>query len=109
MPLPDPPPAAAPTSGAAPSSAAAPSSGAAPVAQFAVTVLAEPGLLPRVLDEFAKRGLVPDRVSALRRGDALAIEADVPGLDPATAGHVARRLRAGYGVVRVLLAADPAP
>jgi hypothetical protein len=34
----------------------------------------EPGLLPRLLAPFARRGLIPDLVLARRAGDALAVE-----------------------------------
>lgn len=41
---------------------------------FRLSAAAEPGLLPRVLELLAKRGLVPERLRAERRGDALLVE-----------------------------------
>jgi acetolactate synthase small subunit len=75
-----------------------------PVHRFAVTADAEPGALPRFAEMFAKRGLVPLSLSARRRGDALALEAELDAalLAPEVARHVARSLRAAVGVARVL-------
>ena len=43
-------------------------------ARFRVLADAEPGLLPRLLNPFAKRDLTPDLVTARREGASLRIE-----------------------------------
>ena len=66
---------------------------------------AEPGLMPRVLEQFAKRGLVPGHwrsIVAGRRGDELHIDIQVRDLAPETAEHIARCLRTLVGVEAVL-------
>ena len=70
---------------------------------FRLTAVADPGLLPRVLEPFAKRGLVPERLRAERRGEMLVVEitADLPD---GTASLVAAALSGVVGVT--LLAAD---
>ncbi len=66
------------------------------VACFAVQAEADPGLLPRVLGLFAKRGLVPDRWISQREGpagDVLSIDIQVTGFTPELTDYVARCLR----------------
>lgn len=66
------------------------------VACFAVQAEADPGLLPRVLELFAKRGLVPDRWIAQRegrQGAELSIDIQVAGFTPELTDYVARCLR----------------
>ena len=79
-----------------------------PVVQcFAVQAAAEPGALPRVLELFAKRGLVPLRLVTQLGGPAsreLSIDLQISGLSPATASHVARCLAELEDVRRVLTA-----
>jgi hypothetical protein len=71
--------------------------------RFRLTAAAEPGLLPRVLEPFAKRGLVPERLRAERRDDVLTVEllADLPA-------EIAPLLAASLGAIVgvTLLAAD---
>ncbi|MBU8543217.1 MULTISPECIES: hypothetical protein [Roseomonadaceae] len=43
-------------------------------ARFTVTADAFPGLLPRVLEPFAKRDLTPDLVRATREGEVMRVE-----------------------------------
>ncbi|HYD67679.1 MAG TPA: hypothetical protein VED21_19510, partial [Azospirillum sp.] len=49
---------------------------------FALRADADPGVLPRVLELFAKRGLVPDTFHADRMADddTLAVEVEVTGM-----------------------------
>lgn len=61
---------------------------------------AEPGVLPRALELIAKRGLVPARVFAQADAEALNVEIEVEGLEPATAEHVGRCLAEIVGVRR---------
>ena len=101
-----------------------PSSGAAPVTRrpaerpavfcFSVAAVAEPGILPRVLELFAKRNLVPlrwhsDRLAPPRRlpgqagaGESLAIDIQVSDLEPHLGDYIARCLRQIHGVETVL-------
>ena len=77
-------------------------------AVFCFSILAErePGVMPRVLELFAKRNLVPDRWVSDLGGPGrreLAIDLQVAGLAPETADHIARCLRGLHYVDRVLL------
>jgi len=65
---------------------------------FAISADADPGTLPRILELFAKRGLVPDRINAERRGDGLAIEIAVTDMDAELAAYIGRCLREIYVV-----------
>ena len=74
---------------------------------FCFSILAEtdPGVMPRVLELFAKRSLVPQRwVSDVGgpQGRELAIDLQVEGLSPAVADYLARCLRELHYVARVL-------
>jgi len=73
---------------------------------FSVHARAEPGIMPRVLELFAKRGLVPLRWhSAVAAPEhSLAIDVEVGGLDRDTADYVARCMRQISGVNLVLTA-----
>jgi len=79
---------------------------------FAVRAAADPSSLPRILEFFAKRGLVPSSVQARltrgaeMQGDGLALSVDlqVAGLEPALVEAVAETLRQIWVVERVLTA-----
>ena len=74
---------------------------------FAVRAAADPGSLPRILEIFAKRGLVPSSVQARLTGEAepaLSIDLQVTGLEPAMVEIVAETLRQIWVVERVLTA-----
>ncbi len=62
------------------------------------------GVAPRVMEAFAKRDLVPERIDYRAGADTLAIEVEVAGLEPAAAGHIARCLANIVEVQRVALA-----
>jgi len=69
---------------------------------FSVQARAEPGLMPRVMELFAKRGLVPQLWhSAMARPDRLTIDIEVAGLGD-TAEYVANCMRQIAGVELVL-------
>ncbi len=75
------------------------------VACFSIQAEAEPGVLPRVLELFARRGLVPRRwVSDVTGPGAreLAIDVQVAGLAPEAQAYLARCLRQIWGVGAVL-------
>ncbi|MFM8988326.1 MAG: hypothetical protein ACKOUS_01365 [Alphaproteobacteria bacterium] len=63
----------------------------------------EAGVLPRVIGELARRGLVPLRLDAVRAPGGLGIDIEVDGLDAMQAAHVAERLRGLPEVERVLV------
>ena len=68
----------------------------AEVAYFFVYARAEPGVMPRVLELFAKRGLVPSRWrSAIAAGDPqlLTIDIQMPGLGPEIGEYIAASMR----------------
>ncbi|MFI4988580.1 MAG: hypothetical protein ACHQF3_14175 [Alphaproteobacteria bacterium] len=67
-----------------------------PTACFAVEARAEPGVMPRVLELFAKRGLVPSRWHSTLQGASgaeLHIDIQVEGMAAELADFVARCLR----------------
>ncbi|RMD61193.1 MAG: hypothetical protein D6826_10570 [Alphaproteobacteria bacterium] len=72
---------------------------------FSVQADADPGVMPRVLELFAKRNLVPDRwvsdVTGTTRRE-LSIDLQVAGLTPETSAYIARCLRQICGVTTVL-------
>ncbi len=84
----------------------APEARAAPsVSCFAIHAEAEPGVLPRVLQLFAKRSLVPERWHSDRVGPGgreLAIDLQVGGLTPELTDYLARCLRQLHSVETVL-------
>ena len=99
----------------------APVSAASRVACFSIHAEADPGVMPRVLELFAKRGLVPRRwVSDVtgpgsgpgtgpgsgpgggHGGRELSIDVQVAGLAPETQAYIARCLRQVWGVGVVL-------
>ena len=73
-----------------------------PTACFSVTAQAEPGTLPRILELFAKRGLVPDHVQATKnnRGE-LSIEIRMDGMEQPLALYIGECLRAFFTVDQV--------
>ena len=62
-----------------------------------------PGLLPRVLQPFAKRGLTPDRMWSHRAGDTIHIEVAVEAMSEADAPLIEGNLRQIVGVRNVVL------
>ena len=86
-------------------SAAAPQGAAESVYCFSILAAAEPGVMPRVLELFAKRGLTPTRWHSDvtgKDGRDLAIDLQVNGLDVATGDYIARCLRQVFQVETVL-------
>jgi len=72
---------------------------------FSVQARAEPGVMPRVLELFVKRGLVPElwHSAVACPGNRLTIDVEVAGLGD-TADYVANCLRQITGVEVVLTA-----
>lgn len=76
---------------------------------FSVHGVADPGLLPRVVGLWPKRGLTPTRWhSALcGRGDSeVYIDLEMPGLSAELATQIADELRQIWGVSQVLMSLD---
>lgn len=69
--------------------------------RFLVTADAEPGLLPRLLQPFAKRDLIPDAVRASREGEALRAEITLHAMPLGMVHLVAGNLGQIIGVRRV--------
>jgi hypothetical protein len=70
---------------------------------FSLQARAEPGVMPRVLELFAKRGLVPELWHSAVARKRLTIDIEVAGLGD-TADYVANCLRQITGVDVVLTA-----
>jgi acetolactate synthase small subunit len=71
------------------------------VVAFSIRGLAEPGVMPRVLELFAKRGLVPQRWNSAVSDAGLGIEIQMTGLDHDLADYIARCMRQIHGVETV--------
>ena len=68
---------------------------------FTLCTEAEPQAMPRVLEQFALRSLVPARWTAERRGEVLAIRVEVAELDTEVARVLFARLGQLCGVQEV--------
>lgn len=78
---------------------------AAPAAAcFTVSATASPGVMPRMLDLFAKRGLVPTEWRARAAGERLTVDIRMHGMAPPLADYIGRCLRQIHLVERVLVA-----
>jgi len=76
---------------------------AEPTHCFAVHAVAEPGIMPRVLELFAKRGLVPSSwTSRVGAEQELTIDIQMIGMSTEVADYVAQCLRQIHGVQVVL-------
>ena len=71
-------------------------------ARFSVQARPEPGVMPRVLELFAKRGLVPQRFAGVASATALSIDVQIAGLGRDTVDYIARCMRQIVGVEAVL-------
>lgn len=69
---------------------------------FSIRALAEPGVMPRIVELFAKRGLVPQRWHSAVSEQALSIDVQMTGLDRDLADYIARCMRQIHGVETVL-------
>lgn len=76
-----------------------------PVPTFCLTVrmVADPGSLPRLLEVFAKRGMVPAKLfSVATAADELTVDLQVAGLDDDLGAIIANQLRSQVGIETVL-------
>lgn len=71
--------------------------------RYRVHAAADPGVIPRLVEPFAKLALVPERLDCRRIGALLAIDLEVGGIDAARAAQIARTLAVIVGVERVAL------
>jgi len=69
---------------------------------FSVHADAEPGVMPRVLELFAKRGLVPQKWHSVASGAVLTIDVQIAGLGREMADYMARCMWQIAGVDTVL-------
>ncbi|MGD9615102.1 MAG: hypothetical protein AB7H90_06160 [Alphaproteobacteria bacterium] len=68
---------------------------------FSIRALAEPGVMPRIVELFAKRGLVPRRWNSIASDTTLGIDVEMTGLDRDAADYIARCMRQIHGVETV--------
>ena len=71
--------------------------------RYSVQARAEPGVMPRIAELFAKRGLVPQKWHSVAAGPVLTIDVQVGGLDRDLGDYIARCMRQIVGVEIVLL------
>ena len=72
---------------------------------FAIRADATPGMMPQVLELFAKRNLVPTKWHSAvigLNGEDLQVDIQMEGIEAELAGYIARCLRQIYGVDSVL-------
>jgi hypothetical protein len=87
-----------------PAQAAADRPAAESTACFAVHAAADPGLMPRIVEIFARRGLVPTRFHGTVAGlpAELTVDVEMAGLGREAAMRIAAEMRALWGVSLVL-------
>ena len=72
---------------------------------FSVTAQFAPGVMPRVLELFAKRGLVHDRFDCRQDGSALTLDIAMHGMDLELARYIGRCMNQIFEVDCVLVSA----
>jgi len=76
---------------------------ALPTFCLTVRTVADPGALPRLIEVFAKRGMVPSKLfSVSTAADELTVDLQVDGVDEAVGGLIANQLRSQVGIETVL-------
>jgi hypothetical protein len=71
--------------------------------RFIIRSLSDAQALPRLVDHFALRGLVPSQVSAIIVGDSLEVVIDHPSLSGSTATTIRRKMENSPLVERVVV------
>jgi hypothetical protein len=61
--------------------------------RFVVFAASDPGTLPRIVEPFAKRGLVPASLSSRSIDEELRVEIEMKGMDPSLAAYIGRCLQ----------------
>jgi hypothetical protein len=69
--------------------------------RFMLDAESSPGLLPRLLQPFARRDLIPDRMWAHRSGGVTHVEIALEAMSPELVRYVEGNLRQVVGVQRV--------
>ena len=71
---------------------------------FSLQAAADPGLMPRIVEIFARRGLVPTRLHSVVGGPQgeLSIDLEMVGMAAELAARIAAEMRAVWGVHLVL-------
>ncbi len=72
---------------------------------FSVQAAVDVGVMPRLLELFCKRGLMPTRLHASvggRHADELSVDLEMAGLDPDLAARLVAEMRQVWGVSLVL-------
>lgn len=82
---------------------AAPHAGRLPTACFSVVAEADPGIMPRVMALFAKRGLLPDYWCSRVSDGELTVDLQMTGMERDTAAYIAACFRQMPGVRIVLI------
>ncbi|HVO02144.1 MAG TPA: hypothetical protein VMT54_08080 [Candidatus Cybelea sp.] len=76
---------------------------ATPTFCLTVRAVSDPGALPRLMEVFAKRGMVPAKLFSVATGsDELTVDLQVPGLDAELGAVIANQLRSQVGIDTVL-------
>jgi acetolactate synthase small subunit len=70
--------------------------------RYSLLARPEPGVMPRVVELFAKRGLVPHKWHSTASPSALSIEVQIGGLERDVADYIGRCMRQIVGVETVL-------
>lgn len=73
---------------------------------FSVRAIADPGMMPRLMELWAKRGLVPDRWHGVREETSrtyVDIDIESGDVDRACATQMATAMRGIFGVAHVLV------
>jgi hypothetical protein len=70
---------------------------------FSVISELDPGVLPRVLEQIARRGLTPTYCCARAAGGELTVDLQMPGLTPDQAAHLVACFRQIPAVATVLI------
>src|SRR5258706_15552609 len=76
---------------------------------FSVQARAEPGVMPRVVELFAKRGLVPQNWHSTASDEALTIDVQIGGPGPGLAPYIPRCLGQITGGGTGLTSQNPPP
>jgi len=79
-----------------------------PAARFFIIAAATPGAMPRVMEQFARRGLVPECWHAVVDENKIRIDLRVTGMDAAVASVLAATLRGAVDIHSVLSDDEPA-
>ena len=78
-----------------------------PAVRFSIHGAATPGVMSRVLDQFTRRGLVPDRWYSEATAGGIRIDLRIAGMDAAVARVLAATLRGTIDIHSVLSHDEP--